>query len=240
MEIRGIGFVGTHTPAHHEMETFLRDVLGLHPITVDGVGATLFAAGNGVIDRVVKDGVPADLPEVALNAGFNTAQELGFDDLPEGAVVMMEWPDRAAGFLPPDRLDIAFTLAPQLGPEYRNVRVTGHGAFAARVDRLAAIRRFLESSGYAEAVRKRISPGARSVVISAWCGRTVISPCWVGSEISRAWPSATVRSGVMMEYLSIGVWCHSEGGWCRPPACRQAGRISRSRDPSVVLGTSSG
>ncbi|MBA3697735.1 MAG: hypothetical protein H0W78_02550 [Planctomycetes bacterium] len=34
-------------------------------------------AGNGVIDRVVKDGVPADLPEAALNAGFNTAQELG-------------------------------------------------------------------------------------------------------------------------------------------------------------------
>lgn len=34
-------------------------------------------AGNGVIDRVVKDGVPADLPEAALNAGFNTAQDLG-------------------------------------------------------------------------------------------------------------------------------------------------------------------
>ena len=89
-------------------------------------------------------------------------QELGFDDLPEGAVVMMEWPDRAAGFLPPDRLDIAFTLAPQLGPEYRNVRVTGHGTFAARADRLAVIRRFLESSGYAEAVRKRIQGDASS------------------------------------------------------------------------------
>ncbi len=34
-------------------------------------------AGNGVMDRVVKDGVPADLSEAALNAGFNTAQELG-------------------------------------------------------------------------------------------------------------------------------------------------------------------
>ena len=42
--------------------------------------------------------------------------ELGFDDLPKDAVVLLEWPDRAAGFLPPDRLDIAFTLAPQLGP----------------------------------------------------------------------------------------------------------------------------
>ena len=69
--------------------------------------------------------------------------ELGFDDLPEGAVVLLEWPDRAAGFLPPDRLDIAFTLAPQLGPEHRNVRVTGYGTFAPRAERLAAIRRFL-------------------------------------------------------------------------------------------------
>src|SRR5262245_57182904 len=29
--------------------------------------------------------------------------ELGFDDLPKGAVVVLEWPDRAAGFLPEDR-----------------------------------------------------------------------------------------------------------------------------------------
>ena len=40
--------------------------------------------------------------------------ELGFDDLPDRTVVLVEWPDRAAGFLPPDRLDITFTLAPQL------------------------------------------------------------------------------------------------------------------------------
>ena len=47
MEIRGIRFVGTHTPAHVDMRSFVRDVLGLRPIEVEGVGATLFAAGNG-------------------------------------------------------------------------------------------------------------------------------------------------------------------------------------------------
>jgi hypothetical protein len=86
--------------------------------------------------------------------------ELGFDDLPEGAVVLLEWPDRASGFLPPDRLDVAFALAPQLGPEHRNVRVTGYGKLAPRAERLAAIRRFLESSGYALAERKRIQGDA--------------------------------------------------------------------------------
>jgi glyoxylase I family protein len=47
MEIRGIGFVGSHTPAHEEMGAFLENVLGLAPIAVDGVGAALFAAMNG-------------------------------------------------------------------------------------------------------------------------------------------------------------------------------------------------
>jgi tRNA threonylcarbamoyl adenosine modification protein YjeE len=93
--------------------------------------------------------------------------ELGFDDLPEGAVVLLEWPDRAAGFLPSDRLDIAFTLAPQLGPDHRNARVTGYGRFAARAERLAAIRRFLESAGYAMAERKRM-PGDASTRSYEW------------------------------------------------------------------------
>src|SRR6188474_763371 len=86
--------------------------------------------------------------------------ELGFDDLPNGAVVLLEWPDRAAGFLPPDRLDLTFTLAPDLGPEHRNVRITGYGAFGPRVERMAAIRRFLEATGYAAAERRRVQGDA--------------------------------------------------------------------------------
>ena len=82
--------------------------------------------------------------------------ELGFDDLPKGAVVLLEWPDRAAGFLPPDRLDVAFTLAPQFGPEHRNARITGYGTFALRADRIATIRRFLDATAFASAERRRI------------------------------------------------------------------------------------
>ena len=40
--------------------------------------------------------------------------ELGFDEAAADSVMLLEWPDRAADALPPDRLDIAFTLAPQL------------------------------------------------------------------------------------------------------------------------------
>ena len=86
--------------------------------------------------------------------------ELGFDDLSKDAVVLLEWPDRAAGFLPPDRLDVAFTLNPQAGPEARKARITGYGAFAQRAERIPAVRRFLDTTGYGLAERKRIQGDA--------------------------------------------------------------------------------
>jgi hypothetical protein len=86
--------------------------------------------------------------------------ELGFDDLGDAAVTLLEWPDRAAGFLPSSRLDIAFTLSSQQGPNFRNARVTGYGAFAARVERIAAIRAFLDRSGFAGAERRRVQGDA--------------------------------------------------------------------------------
>jgi N-acetylmuramate 1-kinase len=82
--------------------------------------------------------------------------ELGFDDLPERAVVLVEWPDRADGLLPPDRLDVSLALAPKLKLEFRHARVTGHGAVGPRVDRMAATRQFIAESGYSEALRARL------------------------------------------------------------------------------------
>jgi hypothetical protein len=86
--------------------------------------------------------------------------ELGFDDLPTGTVLLLEWPDRAAALLPPNRLDIAFTLTPQLDADVRNVRVTGYGAVARRVERIDQVRVFLEESGYADVPRRRMEGDA--------------------------------------------------------------------------------
>jgi hypothetical protein len=93
-------------------------------------------------------------------SGPSELSELGFDDLGDDAVTVLEWPDRAAGFLPADRLDIAFTLSPQHGPNFRNARVTGYGACAARAERIAAIRGFLDRSGFMAAERRRIQGDA--------------------------------------------------------------------------------
>jgi len=93
-------------------------------------------------------------------SGPSEMRELGLDDAPEGTVTVLEWPDRAVGLLPADRLDIALTLSPQQGPGARNVRVTGYGAFAQRAERILAIRHFLDRSGFSQADRRRIQGDA--------------------------------------------------------------------------------
>ncbi len=86
--------------------------------------------------------------------------ELGFDDVAERGVILLEWPDRAAGVLPADRLDITLTLSQQHGPTFRNARITGYGAMAARAERIATIGNFLNAHGLADAARTRIQGDA--------------------------------------------------------------------------------
>ena len=113
-------------------------------------------------------------------AGAADLIELGLDEPTEGAAVLLEWPDRAGNRLPPDRLDIALTLVPRLKLEFRHAQVTGHGAFAPRVERMAAVRGFLAESGLSEAQRRlmpgdastrsyeRLTLGERHVILMNW------------------------------------------------------------------------
>jgi len=142
-----------------------------------GAGKTTFA--RALIRYLAKDPaieVPSptftlmqvyDLPQFPLVhadlfrlSGSAELAELGFDDLPEGAVVLVEWPDRAAGFLPADRIDVALTLAPKLKLEFRHARVTGYGKLGPRVDRMATVRQFISQSGYSGALRARLKGDA--------------------------------------------------------------------------------
>jgi N-acetylmuramate 1-kinase len=86
--------------------------------------------------------------------------EIGFDDLTDDTVVLMEWPDRAAGLLPSDRLDISLTLAPAAGVDARHARCTGYGTFAKRAERIGHLRAFLDKSDYGEAKRRRMQGDA--------------------------------------------------------------------------------
>jgi tRNA threonylcarbamoyl adenosine modification protein YjeE len=87
-------------------------------------------------------------------------EEIGLSPLPEGAVALIEWPERAPGALPPDRIDIAFHHRPALGSTARSAEITGYGKAAAQVARLKALRKFLEGTGFSEAKRQRMAGDA--------------------------------------------------------------------------------
>jgi tRNA threonylcarbamoyl adenosine modification protein YjeE len=165
-------------------ERLMRDIAALvEPgdlITLSGdlgAGKTMFARAfirHSAGDETIEVPSPTftlmqsyDLPRFRLlHADFyrlhgpDELAELGFDDLRDDAVTLLEWPDRAEAVLPPDRLDVELNLAPEKGVMVRHARVTGTGTFAARAERMARIRRFLDAHGYGESVRRRIQGDA--------------------------------------------------------------------------------
>jgi tRNA threonylcarbamoyl adenosine modification protein YjeE len=87
-------------------------------------------------------------------------EEIGLSPLPDGTVVLIEWPERAGAALPPDRIDIAFSHSSELGAEARVVGITGHGKAAAQIERLKTLRQFLEHAAFADATRRRMAGDA--------------------------------------------------------------------------------
>ena len=60
--------------------------------------------------------------------------ELGLDDAIADGVVLIEWPERLAGRLPADRLDLVLSAGG--GPDERLAELTGRGEWAARLARI--------------------------------------------------------------------------------------------------------
>jgi N-acetylmuramate 1-kinase len=87
-------------------------------------------------------------------------EEIGLSPLPEGTLVLVEWPERAPSALPEDRIDIALSHRPALGSTARAADITGYGKAAAQVARLKALRAFLDASGFMESTRRRMAGDA--------------------------------------------------------------------------------
>src|ERR1700730_4850222 len=87
-------------------------------------------------------------------------EEIGLSPLPEGVVVLIEWPERTPSALPPDRIDIALSHRPALGTTARAAEITGHGKAADQVTRLEALRQFLVGAGLIDAKRQRMAGDA--------------------------------------------------------------------------------
>jgi tRNA threonylcarbamoyl adenosine modification protein YjeE len=88
-------------------------------------------------------------------------EEIGLMPLPEATVVLIEWPERAGGALPQDRIDIALRHDASQGETARSAEITGTGKGTAIVARLKALREFLAEAGHAKSRRERM-PGDAS------------------------------------------------------------------------------
>jgi tRNA threonylcarbamoyl adenosine modification protein YjeE len=87
-------------------------------------------------------------------------EEIGLSPLPAGTVVLIEWPERAASAMPADRIDIAFSHRAELDESTRSAEITGHGKSTGIVERLHALRSFLDLAGWGDATRRRMAGDA--------------------------------------------------------------------------------
>ena len=143
----------------------------------------------------------------------------------------VEWPDRAAGFLPPDRLDITFTLAPQFGPDVRNARVIGYGAFGTRVERIPQVRAFLDQAGYREVPRRRMVGDASTRIFERLdAGRPLRDPDECAAPAGRA--AGARRQALQRDRASRRghrSLCGAGAGPARPQPVGAGDPASRSR-----------
>jgi tRNA threonylcarbamoyladenosine biosynthesis protein TsaE len=65
-------------------------------------------------------------------AGPDEVEETGLDEALDNGAVLIEWPERLEGHLPPDRLDIEIALAGEGAREHRVATLTPHGAWEGR------------------------------------------------------------------------------------------------------------
>ena len=123
-------------------------------ITLSGdLGAGKTAAARAMIQYLADDALEVPSPTFTLAQAYDLPpfplihadlyrindpaelEEIGLSPLPEGTVALIEWPERAAGALPKDRIDIALSHRPALGSTARAAEITGYGKAAAQASR---------------------------------------------------------------------------------------------------------
>lgn len=87
--------------------------------------------------------------------------ELGFDEMAEGAITLVEWPERMQPHHGPV-LTVGLSLRPEFGEGSRFARITGTGGMQARIDRAKAVRKLLARAGWDDAERVLMQGDASS------------------------------------------------------------------------------
>jgi N-acetylmuramate 1-kinase len=85
---------------------------------------------------------------------------LGWEEMADSAIVLVEWPERAGIEAAPDRLDVTMTLAPEGADEERSVELTGFGCWQQRLRLAKATSDLIATSGWGEAAPEFIQGDA--------------------------------------------------------------------------------
>jgi tRNA threonylcarbamoyl adenosine modification protein YjeE len=86
--------------------------------------------------------------------GPGELRELGWDEIAEPAIALVEWPERASSALKASRLDIVLDLAPARGVEARTATFVARGGAAQRFARARALQQLLHAAQWADCVRE--------------------------------------------------------------------------------------
>lgn len=76
-------------------------------------------------------------------SGPDEADEIGFEEATQRGLAIVEWPERIAALLPPERFDVA--LAETADPNTRHVTITATGTCGDRLQRLREVLAFLDA-----------------------------------------------------------------------------------------------
>lgn len=95
--------------------------------------------------------VHADLYRIEQGAQLT---DLGWEEAVEGAIVLVEWPERAQEFFEGDRLAVRLSFADPDRREARKITISGYGRFAPRLAEFKAQREMLREAGFAGAKRQ--------------------------------------------------------------------------------------
>ena len=79
---------------------------------------------------------------------------LGWDEAIAGAIAIVEWPERVAEALPPNRLEVDIRFDPRRGPDFRVLTLRGMGAISRRLALALGVARLMKRAGWSDARRE--------------------------------------------------------------------------------------
>ncbi|MDR6954024.1 tRNA threonylcarbamoyl adenosine modification protein YjeE [Ancylobacter sp. 3268] len=100
-------------------------------------------------------------------------EEIGWDELADGAVALVEWPERVPAVLAvPNRLEVHIAMTPEASDTTRRVRLIAHGRVADALRRMKAIRSLIDLAGFGPARRRHLQGDASTRAYERLVGKT--------------------------------------------------------------------